>query len=591
MKEDGDSSNVTRSAVSEGTVIITDEAAQLARTGETADEAVESLNRDTENAHQGPLDENPNLREILDKQAELTEASTLAAQALATTVGDISQSMYEKTDDSGWKEGGIYKTMLQGAAAALVAELGSGDTLQAVLGTMASQISSGKIDELTRTIVEILGDSIEAEKMLANIFTNAISTVIGSMAGGETGGALAAIMDRYNRQLHDPELELILKLATDKEGNVDEELRQRLEDAAFYLVFGMLGYPEGSDEWEAAVARCAYAEEYLQSEINLLKGYQNVAMPDEWQWSAPWDTENKYKYFSYDSEDLQGDIYDANYQEMTWGEIFTYIGKSITNLDTIQDSLKLYEIGTPTEKVIAIGAIPFLAVDGAISVAMPLKGVASEAMTQLTKAVGKEAAENIVRVMGATAFEAFIKELGQEGVEQLAKGITPEVAEVLLKNISKESVEAAFKEAAKNGSETIAKQMGELLSAKAIIKSIDQSVMAAGRAFEKEVLEQLGLASTKELRVVTIENGIRVAFIPDGISQVGKVLVECKDVKKLSMSNQLRAYFASAETATIIVSPKTTHITHEIIRHIEQLDGSIEIYDPITKTFSKWPGL
>jgi len=61
-------------------VAITDEAAQQARTGQTAAETVAGLNRDTQNAHQGPLDHNPDLDEILAKQAEIADAAYKLAQ-------------------------------------------------------------------------------------------------------------------------------------------------------------------------------------------------------------------------------------------------------------------------------------------------------------------------------------------------------------------------------------------------------------------------------------------------------------------------------------------------------------------------------
>lgn len=50
-KSSESNSGETRSAVSEGKIVITDEAKQLEKTGQTATETIASLNRDTENAH------------------------------------------------------------------------------------------------------------------------------------------------------------------------------------------------------------------------------------------------------------------------------------------------------------------------------------------------------------------------------------------------------------------------------------------------------------------------------------------------------------------------------------------------------------
>lgn len=98
MKESGGDSSVTKSAVAEGTVIITDGAGQLALTGETAAERIASLNRDTDNAHAGPLVYNPDLQEILDRQAELAEAAAAAGVPLLTTQFKSTGSNYFKPE-------------------------------------------------------------------------------------------------------------------------------------------------------------------------------------------------------------------------------------------------------------------------------------------------------------------------------------------------------------------------------------------------------------------------------------------------------------------------------------------------------------
>jgi filamentous hemagglutinin len=140
LKEDGQDNSLTRSAVAEGTVVITDEAAQQARTGQTAAQVVASLNRDTQTAHQGPLTQNPDLGEILEKQAEIVDAAGQAGPAVARTAGDIAKHMLMTTGDEKWAEGGAYKILLQAAGSALVAELGNGEGLNAA---SSSAIFSG----------------------------------------------------------------------------------------------------------------------------------------------------------------------------------------------------------------------------------------------------------------------------------------------------------------------------------------------------------------------------------------------------------------------------------------------------------------
>ena len=204
MNESGDASSTTKSTIAERSITITDEQGQLAKTGQTAAEAIESLNRDTDNAHGGALERPVNLDDILEKQAELAEASAAAGKAVAKTVGDISQVMYLKNNgDPRWNEGGIYKVILQGAGAALVAELGNGQGLDGALGAMASQLAAGKLEDFAKEIADYLASDSDAQKLIANLISNIVSSGIGIAVGGESSGSLASLMERHNRQFHE----------------------------------------------------------------------------------------------------------------------------------------------------------------------------------------------------------------------------------------------------------------------------------------------------------------------------------------------------------------------------------------------------
>lgn len=64
-----------------------------------------------------------------------------------------------------------------------------------------------------------------------NRYVTAVSSAIGYAAGGETGSSLASNMDRYNRQLHQKELDLIAQISknfAEKEGISEEEATKRL---------------------------------------------------------------------------------------------------------------------------------------------------------------------------------------------------------------------------------------------------------------------------------------------------------------------------------------------------------------------------
>jgi len=197
MNDNGGSASLTRSAVAAGTVTITDEAAQLARTGQTAAETVASLNRDTQNAHQGPLDHNPDLDEILAKQGEIFDAADKAGKAVTKTIEDI--TLYfdkfaeeqkkgkwadnvagdpsvghkpnrwaheDKKDEAEkvlvkakgvikdeqanavhekWKDGSLKKIGLSVAGAALVAQIGNGTSLFPALKAADGQMALGQL--------------------------------------------------------------------------------------------------------------------------------------------------------------------------------------------------------------------------------------------------------------------------------------------------------------------------------------------------------------------------------------------------------------------------------------------------------------
>jgi hypothetical protein len=174
---------------------------------------------------------------------------------VAQTVGDISQYQYLKTSDPNWDEGGAYKTLLQAAGAALVAQLGNGEGLSAALGTAAGQLTAGTLEEFAQSIANNLSEDPDVRNLLTNILTNAASTAVGLAAGGESGGALASSMDRYNRQLHPFEKAKILELAgqfAEEAGISEEEALQRLVEQVFLNLDTLQGLGLANDALAAA---------------------------------------------------------------------------------------------------------------------------------------------------------------------------------------------------------------------------------------------------------------------------------------------------------------------------------------------------
>ncbi len=176
--------------------------------------------------------------------------------------------MYLKNNgDPRWNEGGIYKVILQGAGAALVAELGNGQGLDAALGAMASQLAAGKISEFASELASHITDDPDAQNLVANIISNIVSGGVGMLTGGESGSSAASSMDRNNRQLHSDELKWIEKnknLFAEMYGLDPEEAKRlliqqalRTVDVWWDLLFSL------ADLSDADMEKLGYAQAFL----------------------------------------------------------------------------------------------------------------------------------------------------------------------------------------------------------------------------------------------------------------------------------------------------------------------------------------
>ncbi|MGF2514068.1 hemagglutinin repeat-containing protein, partial [Ralstonia pseudosolanacearum] len=153
LMSSGSADSTTRSAVAEGTIRITNQAQQK--------QDLATLSRDTSNTNT-VLDKNPDLGEILSRQAELQKAASAAGEAVTRTIGDIADSKRddalaeaEKAHKAGneelankyraeadqWKEGGEYRAGLHMAGGALVAGLGGGSAIGGAIGAGAASLA------------------------------------------------------------------------------------------------------------------------------------------------------------------------------------------------------------------------------------------------------------------------------------------------------------------------------------------------------------------------------------------------------------------------------------------------------------------
>ncbi len=209
----GNASGTTRSAISAGTVVITDNAGQVAKTGKDAEATVAGLNRDTEHANDGAIGK------IFDKQK--VEEQQEIARLQAQVVQQAAPILYQQVGD--FLQG--QPTEVKVAVHALVGGL--------ISRAMGGEFGAGAAGAGAATLImETFGKELESSDALRNLsekdrkaLMQLVSGAIGGVVAGATsgsgtaaaaGGATSQMAEQFNRQLHQEETSLIAKLAKDK---------------------------------------------------------------------------------------------------------------------------------------------------------------------------------------------------------------------------------------------------------------------------------------------------------------------------------------------------------------------------------------
>jgi len=243
QNDSGSDSATTRSGISAGTINVTDSAHQT--------QDVASLNRDTSNTN-GTVAKLPDVNNILNNQADMMAAASAAGEAVSRRVGDFADSKLKEAQAAGdqagidaWKEGGTARAEMQAAGGALVAGLAGGNALGGAAGAGIASIAAGKLNELSGAIAgsNPTGNA-DMNQALGNIVANAIATGAGAAVGGNAGAFSGYDVDRYNRQLHPEEKQVIKDLAN---GDATEE--HRLEAAGCALVHCAAEYAPGTADY------------------------------------------------------------------------------------------------------------------------------------------------------------------------------------------------------------------------------------------------------------------------------------------------------------------------------------------------------
>ena len=218
-----DSNSVTVSAISAGTVNITNNTAQTANTGKDAVTTVANINRDVQTSLQTtedgrqiatavdssgnnlagtltPIFDQAQIQRELQAQVQITQAFS---QVAPKAVGDYAQTQYDKYIAEGnlaeaakWDDGGIYRVALHTLVGGL-----SGN-LEGAIGAGTSAATIPKIAEKIKAL------NIPTE--LKDALILATAGAIGSATGGTTGAG-AALSETGNNYLKHAELAAFAK--------------------------------------------------------------------------------------------------------------------------------------------------------------------------------------------------------------------------------------------------------------------------------------------------------------------------------------------------------------------------------------------
>ncbi|WP_260300894.1 hemagglutinin repeat-containing protein [Xanthomonas arboricola] len=254
----GSDTSLTTSGISGATLVITDQAGQQAKTGQSVSDVLAALNRDvlTGDSSNGLVKswDGQKLQQQVSAGAEIT--ATFGQQAsrevgnYATTKANQLRLQGKEDEAAKWDEGGEYRV----AAHTAIGLLGGG--VQGALGSGAAAYAAPRIDELTKNLPEGVKQAVGA----------GLAAGLGAAVGGSAGAATAFNEDANNRQLHQVEAKALERL---KEGKTEDE-QYRLTAAACAYVRCADGVPTDDPQYAALKQLQTNGLSY-QSELSTIK--------------------------------------------------------------------------------------------------------------------------------------------------------------------------------------------------------------------------------------------------------------------------------------------------------------------------------
>jgi filamentous hemagglutinin len=362
QNDSGNDSATTRSAISAGTINVTDQGNQK--------QEVASLSRDTSNTN-GTVAKTPNMNDLLNRQADMMSAASAAGEAVARRIGDYADAQAKATGDPAWAEGGHSRAEMQAAGAALIGGLGGGVASAAgsVAGAGLASLAAGQLNTLSDSIASSSPTgNADMDRTLGNIVANVIATGAGAAVGGGDAGAFAGYnVDRFNRQLHPDEYVMAKKDAP----IVAKQLGISVQEAEGRIVAEIL---RNSDQQTSNAAGGTH-----DYEVRSIIGCQNLNCDG-------YKSDPNYANHDYNSQYIAGNqsAYNAGQSQ---------IGTGLTYNDLVKSNIKNDPVGAT------------LAGAGMIGLGVASGGGLATAVTMATGSTIGLAANGGVQVAGGQPFD------------------------------------------------------------------------------------------------------------------------------------------------------------------------------------------
>jgi filamentous hemagglutinin len=235
--ESGDATSTTHSGISGGALVITDEAGQKAKTGQSVADALAGLKRDVITGDDANgLTKQWDAQQLRDRVAAQAQITATFGQQATKAVGDYAQhktdeaaALRQQADATSDPE---QKAQLTAQAEQLESQWGANGTLRVLAHTVVGGLTGG-LDGATGAVAGTLTAPAVAEVLrdagvtgpLADALTALASTAAGAMTGG-TSGAATASNEVANNYLSHPQRD---EKARELRKCATEECRENVE--------------------------------------------------------------------------------------------------------------------------------------------------------------------------------------------------------------------------------------------------------------------------------------------------------------------------------------------------------------------------